>query len=149
MKWKNTWSSGKTLGVAPLPGAIDGKHALLQAPANSGSLCFNYMKSFSMVLMPVVDAQYNFVVVDIGVYGRQSDVMFLPIPYSGRNLKPQKNRLPTLHCAVIGLRRERLAALGLPSWTHYRIRIWGVFNARNSKTCFVRLAYLRIAISEE
>jgi len=25
--------------------------------------------------------------------------------------------LPTLHCAVIGLKREPFVALGLPSWT--------------------------------
>jgi len=39
----------------------------------------------------------------------------------------QVHHLPTLHCTVIGLTRERFVALGLPSWTQLRTRYWGVF----------------------
>jgi len=38
-----------------------------------------------------------------------------------------EGKLPTLHCTVIGLTRERFVALALPSWTHLRTRYWGVF----------------------
>jgi len=38
--------------------------------------------------------------------------------------------LPTLHCTVIGLTRERFVALGLPSWTHLRTRYWDVLHCR-------------------
>ena len=41
-------------------GAIDGKHVLMQAPARSGSAYFNYKKQFSIVLMAVCSAQYNY-----------------------------------------------------------------------------------------
>lgn len=40
---------------------------------NSGSTFFNYKSTFSIVLLGIVDADYNFVYVDIGCQGRISD----------------------------------------------------------------------------
>jgi hypothetical protein len=54
-------------------GAIDGKHIIMQAPGRAGFSFFNYKKSYSIVLLVVCNATYQFTMVDIGESGRNSD----------------------------------------------------------------------------
>lgn len=52
---------------------MDGKHIVFQAPKSAGFTFYNYKNSHSIVLLPLVDAKYNFTYIDVGVNGRVSD----------------------------------------------------------------------------
>ena len=46
---------------------------IMQAPTRFGSCYFNYKRAHSIVLLAVVNSNYEFILVDIGDAGRQSD----------------------------------------------------------------------------
>ena len=48
---------------------MDGKHTVLKCPEKSGSFSFNYKGTFSIVLLAVVDADYQFLYADVGYNG--------------------------------------------------------------------------------
>jgi len=54
-------------------GAVKGKHVNIEAHANSGSVYFNHKKPFPAILLALVDANYNFIMIDVGPFGRSSD----------------------------------------------------------------------------
>lgn len=54
-------------------GALDGKHVRIKAPANAGSLYYNYKHFHSLSFQALTDAQYKFIVIEVGAYGKQSD----------------------------------------------------------------------------
>nr|CAI5845425.1 unnamed protein product [Callosobruchus analis] len=54
-------------------GVMDGKHIVLQCPFSSHSEYYNYKGSLSIVLMALVDSNYNFIYADVGCQGRISD----------------------------------------------------------------------------
>ncbi|KAG0712999.1 Protein ALP1-like [Chionoecetes opilio] len=66
-EFNNQWNFPHCLG------AVDGKHIHIQKPALSGSLYFNYKRTFSTILMGVADAAYRFIYLDVGSYGREHD----------------------------------------------------------------------------
>ncbi|XP_071336182.1 uncharacterized protein [Trachinotus anak] len=76
-------------------GAVDGKHVVLKAPANSGSQFYNYKGTYSIVLLAVVDSEYQFRVVDVGGYGRSSDGGILANSAFGQALRSGTLHLPS------------------------------------------------------
>jgi hypothetical protein len=75
-------------------GSIDGKHIAIMCPPNTGSVNFNYKKYFSIVLLAVCDANYNFIHVDIGSPGSASDGGILRDSYIGQMLYNNRLSLP-------------------------------------------------------
>ncbi|KAK7162507.1 hypothetical protein R3I93_006733 [Phoxinus phoxinus] len=94
-------------------GALDGKHIVIQAPANSGSQFFNYKGTFSVVLLALVDADYRFLVVDVGASGSNSDGGIFSNSLMGQALNtgslnvPEPSHLPSapelgaLPCVIV------------------------------------------------
>jgi hypothetical protein len=75
----------------------------IQAPPNSGSKFSNYTYSFSIVLLPLVDAHYKFTVVDVGSYGRNSNGGIFTHSKLGKYLEthlsiPEDKQLPETSC---------------------------------------------------
>lgn len=53
---------------------LGGKNVRIKCPGNSGSTFFNHKRYFSIVLQALAHDHYRFTTVDIGAYGKRSDV---------------------------------------------------------------------------
>ena len=76
-------------------GAIDGKHVCIENPPNSGSLYYNYKGFYSIVLLAICDAKYNFTLVDIGQYGSNNDAGVLSNSVIGQRLNQKELAIPS------------------------------------------------------
>lgn len=76
-------------------GAMDGKHIVIQFPSHTGSEYYNYKKTFSIVLLAVVDSNYQFMFADIGSQGRITDGGVLRNSVLWRKISENNLNLPT------------------------------------------------------
>lgn len=75
-------------------GAVDGKHIISQCPSRAGSMFINYKKFLSIVLMAVVNAKYQFTMVDVGDYRRLSDGSVFSSSRLGIAMEKNKLNIP-------------------------------------------------------
>ena len=81
-------------------GALDGKHVAMKCPPRGGSKYYNYKHFNSIVLLALVDADYNFIWVDVGTNGPAGDAQIfneselLETMESGDIGRPKPRRLP-------------------------------------------------------
>ncbi|KAL4091948.1 hypothetical protein QTP88_026547 [Uroleucon formosanum] len=75
-------------------GAVDGKHIAVQKPKGSGFQYYNYKHFFSLVLMAVVDSNYEFIMVDVGANGCMSDGAVITNTKFGQLLEKGELNIP-------------------------------------------------------
>lgn len=94
-KWRNIAEQFEKLWNYPnVCGSVDGKHIRIQLPYHGRSSYYNYKHYNSIVLQAVVDAEGNFLFVDVGAAGRHSDEGVFTASNFGKNFIEQTLNLP-------------------------------------------------------
>lgn len=75
-------------------GAIDGKHFTIKCPANAGSSYFSYLKRHSLIILAIVGPEYEFLCIDVGGYGRNSDGGIFEESLIGQKFAKRQFNLP-------------------------------------------------------
>jgi len=79
-------------------GSIDGKHIKIKKPNDSGSAFYNYKNFFTIVSMVISDADGNFLAIDVGEYGRNSDGKVCRVSSIGQAIIQKTLDLPQPLC---------------------------------------------------
>ena len=70
----------------------------IKRPPNSGSMFYNYKKTYIIVLMAVVNSEHEFIMADVGVNGRVSDGGLFSHTTFAQMLKDQSLHPPEPAC---------------------------------------------------
>ena len=84
----------KRCNVPHAVGALDGKHIAIKKPKKSGSEYINYKGYFSLVLLALVDEDYNFLWVNEGASESSSDAQIFNCNKLKRRIENGTLRLP-------------------------------------------------------
>jgi hypothetical protein len=79
-------------------GAVDGKHVNSEAPANSGSVYFNCKKTFSVMLLALVDDNYNFMTIMLVLLEEAVMVAYFHIRHIGKRMENGSLNTPPDSC---------------------------------------------------
>lgn len=104
--YKNMWNFPNCLG------ALDGKHINIRCPINSGTDFYNYKGNYSIVLLALVDANYKFIAIDVGSYGRNSDGAIFSNSQLGKSLANNTLNVPSDIPLVEGEEKLPLVIVG-------------------------------------
>jgi hypothetical protein len=75
-------------------GAVDGKHIRIVKPLHSGSLYYNYKSYSSIQLLAICDANYCFIYVDIGDFGKNNNSSIYNNSVFNRKLRAGSLNIP-------------------------------------------------------
>lgn len=75
-------------------GAVDGKHFRAIKPKLSGSMFYNYKNYFSIQMLAICDADYRFIYVDVGNYGKDNDSALFDASNFNKKLREKKLNIP-------------------------------------------------------
>lgn len=73
-------------------------NTVIQAPPHSGTQYLNYKKTFSIVLLALVDAAYRFRVIHVGDFGRTSDGGVYACSELGKEMENETLQVPCDTC---------------------------------------------------
>jgi hypothetical protein len=120
-------------------GALDGKHIRTMKPEHSESLYYNYKHFLSIALLALSDADYCFIAVDIGAFGKSSDSSVFKNSTLWAKLNSNKLHIPD-PVELRGTDRPKLphviVADELFGLTHHIMRPYGGNNLTMKKRIF-------------
>ena len=83
-------------------GALDGKHTPIRCPQGAGSLYHNYKGFHSIVILVLVDGDYKFLWMDVGVVWSSSDAQIIKNSDFRHKIEDGSIRFPKSESLVIG-----------------------------------------------